>query len=270
MDTYRERMANADRTNMVLEAQQGNQMAWIKIMNRNNRFIEKKAQKIAELLEKEFSSKVDLQDLIQAGQIGLFQFVKNFKEGDSFNRIDREIVAAMIEEVATMAFPVTGFSLASIKRYIEACVDVYPLYDFLVNEEGMSSEDAICEVAYRKEIPVSVVEEDIESRYSYSKLVFTTEEYEDKIVMDDAMLFDGIFQRELSTIISNMIDRTLTEREQRVIELRFFEIMSLRRVGEFFGVKKERIRQIEAKALRKLRSRTLKSEYGLIHFLEDL
>ena len=45
----------------------------------------------------------------------------------------------------------------------------------------------------------------------------------------------------------------LTSREAKVLRLRFYEDMTLAAIGEQFGVQKERVRQIEAKALRKLR-----------------
>ena len=69
--------------------------------------------------------------------------------------------------------------------------------------------------------------------------------------------------------ISNVL-LTLTEREEKVIRLRFGledgKSRTLEEVGQMFGVTRERIRQIEAKALRKLRhpsrSRKLKDYLG--------
>jgi DNA-binding CsgD family transcriptional regulator len=59
---------------------------------------------------------------------------------------------------------------------------------------------------------------------------------------------------------------TLTEREAQILYLRFFEELTLRKTGEFFNLSVERIRQIEGKALRKIRhpSRALK----LVEFWE--
>jgi RNA polymerase primary sigma factor len=55
-----------------------------------------------------------------------------------------------------------------------------------------------------------------------------------------------------------MFKNILTEKEARVIKMRFgicgAEPMTLEQVGEVFGVTRERVRQIESKALRKLRA----------------
>lgn len=56
--------------------------------------------------------------------------------------------------------------------------------------------------------------------------------------------------------VKNFIDKallTLTPREERIIRLRFFENRTLEYIGERFAVTRDRIRQIEAKALRKLK-----------------
>jgi RNA polymerase primary sigma factor len=64
-------------------------------------------------------------------------------------------------------------------------------------------------------------------------------------------------------------DIKLTERESQIIKMRFgigaFDAMTLEQVGEHFGVTRERVRQIEAKALSKLRRskvmQSLKEDY---------
>ena len=79
-----------------------------------------------------------------------------------------------------------------------------------------------------------------------------------------------------ATLLKEQLDEvldTLTEREQKVLRLRFGmndgRARTLEEVGREFDVTRERIRQIEAKALRKLRhpsrSRKLKRLSGLIH-----
>lgn len=55
-------------------------------------------------------------------------------------------------------------------------------------------------------------------------------------------------------LINDVLNERLTERERRVLEMRRRDMMTLEVVGERLGVTRERIRQIEAKALRKLRN----------------
>lgn len=56
--------------------------------------------------------------------------------------------------------------------------------------------------------------------------------------------------------------KILTEREQEVFKLRFKEDLTLRRVGELLGVSTERIRQIQCKALRRMKMLMCRSNFG--------
>ena len=71
---------------------------------------------------------------------------------------------------------------------------------------------------------------------------------------------------DLSQTLVKMMKERLTEREQEVIYLRFVHQYTLEEIGKkYFNLSKDRIRQIEAKALRKMRFRI--KEYGLQNFL---
>lgn len=67
-------------------------------------------------------------------------------------------------------------------------------------------------------------------------------------------------------LLTNYSNWGLTEREAKVLKLRYYEDMTMEKVGKQFGVTKERIRQIEAKALRKLMypTRREKLKHGLL------
>lgn len=77
-----------------------------------------------------------------------------------------------------------------------------------------------------------------------------------QVVIQDAEI--GWWRNPNLNVIDEVLSTTLTEREHRVLSLRFGlrpmnQTHMLREAGQIFGVTKERIRQIEAKALRKLR-----------------
>lgn len=67
-------------------------------------------------------------------------------------------------------------------------------------------------------------------------------------------------------LLTNYSNWGLSEREAKVLKLRYYEDMTMEKVGRAFGVTKERIRQVEAKALRKLMhpTRRKKLEHGLL------
>lgn len=74
---------------------------------------------------------------------------------------------------------------------------------------------------------------------------------------------EELIEKNRSTIIDRFIN-TLTEKEQRIIRLRFgFEDgrpRTLEEIGQELGLSRERVRQIEARAIRKLRGRLARSE----------
>lgn len=58
---------------------------------------------------------------------------------------------------------------------------------------------------------------------------------------------------DITLVLEYIIQKTLTERESRVLDMRYKRYMTMAAIGEEYGLRAERIRQIEAKAVRKLR-----------------
>lgn len=79
---------------------------------------------------------------------------------------------------------------------------------------------------------------------------------------------------DVALVLEYIIQKTLTEREGRVLDMRYKRYMTMAAIGEEYGLRAERIRQIEAKAVRKLRHPSrrkyiLMGMEGYINYLRD-
>ena len=248
------------REEAVLSAriQEGDETAWEELVQCNLRLV-------ISIARQYIGRGLDFADLIQEGNLGLMRAARGFDAafGNKFSTyatwwIKQSIGRALSNKASLIRVPIHSASqersLNAARSYLQTTIGREPSIEELSAFVGKSEQEVTnvltaCKAVISYDIPVSSEEEGALCELLADETETNTEE----LFMEDA----------LKDSVHDLLE-TLTERERHVLGRRYGldgdRCATLEEIGEEVGVTRERVRQIQSTALRKLRSRAIEVE----------
>lgn len=238
--------------------QEGNQQAKQDLCIKNQGLVRKYANAYLNI----YGNDLHIEDLEQMGYLGLLIAAEKFDF--SFDNAFSTYAIYWIKQSIARGIVNSGFTIRLPVHILEDIIRCSRL-DNYYDQEGLDYQERIEAISDEMNIEVRKVEELFSIRKRYMNLaslnvpVGDDNSNERKDILEDTQqssvedqIVDSAFSTEVNSVLS-----TLTEREERVIRLRFGigceRAYTLEQVGEMFDLTRERIRQIENLAMRKMR-----------------
>ena len=245
---------------LALKAKSGDRAAREKLLNANLRFVVSVAKKFR-------GQGLPLSDLINEGNIGLITALDKFEPEKGYHFISyavwwirQAIMKAISEKGRTVRLPLNRANeLMQIQKAMKTIIHDKGTADPSIEEiaEATGLDSAL--VSDLLSISQDVVSIDSPVRRGEESDTALGEFIEDESDGPEKQVMDSALRAEVRSLLS-----TLSDKERDIIELRYGlsgeKPMSLKEIGERYSLTKERIRQIEKRALEKLRAASEKKD----------
>jgi RNA polymerase primary sigma factor len=212
---------------------------------------------VVSIAKKYVNRGLTLLDLVQEGNIGLMKAADRYEsgKGTKFSTystwwIRQRITRAILDQARTIRLPV---------HLIEESTRISRIYTKFMREKGREpSPEEIAKIMGLSVVRVNEILRAIQEPVSLETPILSEEKELKDVIIDEKSVspFKTLENNEASNRIEEVL-ASLTEREEKIIRMRFGigigNEHTLEEVGKFFNLTRERIRQIEIKALKKLR-----------------